>query len=150
MNWTDLFDENEWHKELRNLPYGKSYAVTLTLKQQIDRLKLDETYLEDTVSHFFHRVNTAVFGNAVRRYKKRLKMFGVWEKTDRYHVHLFIEKPNRLSHYQFTHLLRENWRKTKWGYETDKIEPIYDFDGWVSYMSKRRTKPNGLLASILI
>ena len=150
MSYTELLNDPNWYKRFSDLPYGQTYAVSLTLKQRIGDLKLDEVYLEDTVSHFFYKMNTAVYGNAVKRFKKRLMMFGCWERTDRYHVHLAIERPERLSHYEFTDLVRTNWRSTRWGYETDKIEAVYDFGGWVGYMQKRRTKPNGLLASLLI
>ncbi|CAM5275533.1 hypothetical protein TMEC50S_00061 [Thauera mechernichensis] len=61
---------------------------------------------------------------------------------------MMLEKPDRMNLERFQETIKHCWTKTKFGYEHMVIKPAYDQDGWLGYMLKNRTKPDGLHDSI--
>jgi hypothetical protein len=75
---SSLFDVRHW---------GPFCDVTLTLKQarQADNgagVKIDEYQCKRAFRLFMNRLNHAVYGNAVRRHNKRLRVLPVLEKGE--------------------------------------------------------------------
>lgn len=94
-----------------------------------------------TFRHFMKRLNGAVYGNAVRRYRKQLRVIAVLEKGlhGRWHYHAAIEPPFHISLEDFEKLVHECWRKTHWGYDRVLVRDNAD-QGWIIYMLKPRQK----------
>src|ERR1700746_1955178 len=107
-----LFDISHW---------GPFCDVTLTLKQarQADHgawIKVDEHQCKRAFQVFINRLNQAVYGNAVRRHNKRLRVLPVLEKGEvrsrslrpsergnsgRWHIHCALELPSHLDAEKF-------------------------------------------------
>jgi hypothetical protein len=70
---------------------------------------MDETQARSYFRHFTNMLNRAVFGNATRRYGKRLRLIAVLEKelNGPWHYHAAIEPPPHLSADQFESLVRD-------------------------------------------
>ena len=121
--------------------------VTLTEKQSFNGFKIDEINSGRNFRHFKNVLNTKLFGMGYRRFGKEIQMLVVREggSDKRYHLHLIIEKPDRLTSEEFCYLLRKIWRSTNFGYEEVHIEhpssPERE-DGWLGYILKRRSKVN--------
>jgi hypothetical protein len=132
-------------------------AVTLTFKQAIKPeesagaafIKLDRERAEKNVRHFLNKLNQNVLGKRFRRFKKRLISVPVYEKGEdkRFHAHLVLEKPPEITLEAFIDLVDECWQSTDFGYKDMDIQTIVD-SGWISYMLKNRTKPEGVLEAI--
>lgn len=143
---------------LRSRSIPNPLAVTLTLKQNLTvmtnrgsyTIPLNRDNLERTVRHFLNKLNRSTFGKSSQRYGKRLSVVPVIEygPDTRWHVHMMLEKPDRMNLERFQETIKHCWTKTKFGYEHMVIEPAYDQDGWLGYMLKNRTKPDGLHDSI--
>lgn len=142
--------------EGRRVPHA--IAVTLTLKQkvQIDDFRgrfeqrLDRINVSENTRHFMNRLNQRVFGKGYLRYGNRLSVIPVIEGNSfiRLHIHMTIEKPNHLSLRQFEILVTECWSKTRFGYNNIKIKPIHDYEGWINYKLKNKSKGEGLQSSV--
>lgn len=148
-DYLDFFDN-------RRVP--NAIAVTLTLKQRIESndykgrfgANLDLIKVSENTRQFMNRLNKRVFGNGFVRYGKRLSVIPVNEGDEsiRHHVHMTLERPDRLSLIEFEKLVSECWSKTKFGYNNIQINPIDDYVGWVSYTLKIKTKGEGLQSSV--
>lgn len=122
------------------------FDLTLTLKQgrRADNghwVSLDEIGCRNAFWHFKDFLNRAAFGNATRRYGKRLRMVPVLEKSigGRWHYHVAIEPPPHLDGVEFKTLIHKCWAKTDWGYREVKIRDNAD-SGWIKYMLKPSQK----------
>ena len=116
-------------------------AVTLTMKQRVNSLDLDQIECSRNFRHFSNRLNKAIFGNAFTRYGNRLRMIPVLEKShsQRYHFHSVIDRVNRISRDQFKDIVTDCWERTLWGYR--EIDFQYDISkGWIDYMTKPSQK----------
>jgi hypothetical protein len=132
-------------------------AVTLTFKQAIPAkdsaglffTKLDREKAEQNVRHFLNKLNQKVLGKRFRRFKKRLISVPVYEKGEdkRFHAHLVLEKPPEITLEAFIDLVDECWQSTDFGYKNIDIQTVVD-SGWIAYMLKNRTKPEGVLEAI--
>jgi len=119
--------------------------VTLTAKQFIGAFRLDTFSLSRNIRYFTNILNRKVFGNAFKRFGKKLSMLFVNEESavDRLHIHGIIERPSRLSFDAFKRLIEECWKKTLFGYEHTHIINPTTFEevvGWKSYIMKKRSK----------
>ena len=133
-------------------------AVTLTLKQAY-RVQTDYgsfVHRPDLIEYqknnryFFNSLNKKVFGKGFTRYKKRLAVFPVFEgsKDIRTHLHLTLERPSRIMPREFADLIRDCWIKTNLGYRNIDIQEINNYDAWINYMLKNRTKSIDLLSCV--
>jgi hypothetical protein len=159
---SNLFDTSGW---------GSFCGVTLTLRQarQLDGgawLRIDEYQCRQAFRHFINLLNRAVYGSAVRRHGKRLRVLPVLEKGEmravalrswerggcgRWHVHCAIELPSHVDAITLEDLIRACWTKVEWGYGQILVRDSADA-GWVSYMLKRTQKSqfDGLLDCVII
>jgi hypothetical protein len=134
---TNIFDTRHWRSIC---------DVTLTLKQarQSDDLswvRIDETECRRAFRHFTKLLDRTVYGNAVRRYGKRLRVISVLEKSadGRWHIHAAIEPPRHIKPFDFRVLIHECWRKVDWAHKEMKVG-VYRDAGWIDYMLKPKQK----------
>jgi len=119
--------------------------VTLTQKQWVKGNHVDDISSEQNFRHFRNKLNTKVFGNGYRRFKKQLQMLVIREDSPyhRHHLHCVIEHPERYSFEEFSTLIKKVWSSTKFGYEQIHIEKPSSHereDGWLSYIMKDYSK----------
>tara|TARA_R110002153_G_scaffold56073_1_gene155183 strand:+ start:5483 stop:6001 length:519 start_codon:yes stop_codon:yes gene_type:complete len=140
--------------------------VTFTLKQMIqvynefgsERVWGDRETYETNFTHFSNRLNKKAYGNASKRFKKRLKILAIMEGGIggiRYHYHGVIQTPPHLlnsSLNEKTKFINDSWKETLWGYRITDIKypnkEVGDVDGWINYISKSRSKQNDLNTSV--
>ena len=133
-------------------------ALTLTLKQKIetDHIKgkfdfyLDDKRASENVRYFLNRMNQSVYGNSYRRFGKRLSVIPIIEGNTyiRTHIHMILERPDRINMIEYQKLIRKCWQNTSFGHQNIMIKYIYDYEGWVKYLLKNKTKDKGLPSSI--
>jgi len=119
--------------------------LTLTQKQFAEGQKLDELASVQNFKHFSNLLNRRIFGNAFKRFGRKLSMFvisetGAWQ---RHHLHVVIECPQHLTVEEFIALVLACWLSTRFGYHEHHFEVPADRqrrDGWITYCLKKRTK----------
>jgi hypothetical protein len=135
---SSLFDTSKW---------SSIWDLTLTLKQArktddgLRWVRNDEYQCRDAFHHFMNLLNRAVYGNAVRRGGKQLRVLPILEKEEdgRRHYHAAIEPPTHIEPTRFVAFIRECWSKVDWGYREIMVRPNAD-RGWIGYMLKHRQK----------
>jgi hypothetical protein len=127
-----IFSTSHWHSIV---------ALTLTYKQA-QRFKfgtwvaLDDIQIKKTFRHFLHSLNRAIYKNAYRYHRKRLRVIPVLEKSaERWHIHASIELPPHISPDDFEKLVRQCWKATDWGYTETDVKFNAD-KGWTDYTLK--------------
>ena len=129
-NWLDRGDWSDW------------FAVTLTMRQTIvsdsgEKVFIDADQAGRNLRHFLNKLNVKTYGNAFKRYNKRLEVIPTYEYADgkHLHYHLVIKKPQRLTDRRFDSLIRTNWISTDWGLWSIDIKRVSD-SGWLEYVTK--------------
>jgi hypothetical protein len=139
-----LFDTSDW---------SSIWDLTLTLKQALKHPErretkyrpiwypIDEYQCRSAFRHFMNLLNRAVYGNAVRRNGKQLRVLPILEKEEhgRWHFHAAIEPPPHMEPDQFKTVIRRCWSKVDWAYQMTMVRPNAD-RGWINYMLKNRQK----------
>ena len=112
-------------------------GLTLTLKQMVDGVRLDEIISSQNLRHFLNLLNKSIFGNRFKRFGKRIETVPVLEKseTDRFHFHICIKKPDEEKNLRFEQRIRNCWLKTSWGYNELHVHRKID-NGWIDYITK--------------
>jgi len=161
---SSLFETSKW---------GSFCDVTLTLKQARKSddgtwIKIDEYQCRRAFRHFMNLLNRAVYGNAVRRHNKRIRVVCVLEKEGfvrdprettvfhrgkwmsalpvkeyrrrgRWHFHCAIELPVHVDTIRFEQLIYTCWAKVHWGLCRILVRDGTN-EGWIDYMLKLRQK----------
>jgi hypothetical protein len=98
-----LLNINDWHSP---------QPLTLTLRQarKADNgrwIKLDVYECKKAFGVFTHHLDRAVYGNAARRFNRRVRVIPILERSDteRWHFHGAIERPRHLNAIQFYRLI---------------------------------------------
>lgn len=133
-------------------------AVTLSLKQGYTVYTDSGSFIrhpdlieyQSNNRHFLNVLNTKVFRKRFTRYKKRLAVFPVFEgsSTVRTHLHLTLERPSCYTLSDFANLISDCWIKTNLGYKNIDVREIDNYDAWINYMMKSRSKNVDLLSSV--
>lgn len=128
----DFVSKHDWNDPI---------ALTLTEKQADCCKLIDHIQSAQNTRLFINRLNYSIYGNAYRRFGKRIPCFVVMEgdSVHRHHLHLLIDKPQRFSLEQFTEVVRDSWSKTPFGHNEIDAKPVRD-QGWLRYILKRRSK----------
>ncbi|MFA8442242.1 hypothetical protein [Yoonia sp.] len=110
----------------------------MTMKQREGASNLDPIEASKNLRHFLNRLNTLAFGNAFRRYGKRVEVVAVQEVSigGRLHYHLAMKNPFETLEECEAAICR-CWAKTRWGYDEVDVRPIFS-SGWISYITKER------------
>jgi hypothetical protein len=117
-------------------------------------VKIDEQQCRRAFRHFMKLLNLAVYGNAVKRHGKRLRVLPVLEKGEvrarsisksqrgtsgRWHYHCGIELPQHIDAVAFEKLIVDCWSKVHWAHSRIVVRGETD-EGWIDYMLKPRQK----------
>jgi len=132
-NITKKFTKSILHYDVVNL--------TITLKQTLNGIPLDKISMEQNLKHFLNILNSNVFGNGFKRYGKRLKILtkSEYSENNRLHLHLILEKPQRLEYMKFNYLIFRSITKTDYFYNQFHIEQPTSHKrkvGWFNYIMK--------------
>ncbi len=129
--------ERELRNELSNwvssrLSCDKAFVfATLTMKQGIKHPngfweRLDEIKADQNAEWFCRALNKRVFGNRYRRGEEKLEIFDGGHAPDgdcqRFHRHMAIELPQRLTLFGFGSLISRLWRASKFGYRIMDVQ----------------------------
>jgi len=129
--------------------YAKSFditncfAVTLTMKQRVNNKSLDNISSSQNLRHFLNVLNKKCFGNAYKRFNKRLRVLPSLERSSdgRWHYHLILENPYLDNPSKFERMVEFAWFKTDYGYR--KIDIQYKANkGWGDYITKFNHRDN--------
>lgn len=136
---------NSFLEFCQNRHWNSPHAVTLTHRQvRFDnggRVGLTQLLAQQNLRHFLN-----VLHMRLRRYglgrRTRLSCVPIFEGGDvvRKHIHLMLDKPAGIDEIEYAALIQLEWSRTTWGYEHTQVDPCYDSDGWLGYISKLRTK----------
>lgn len=112
-------------------------AVTLTMKQSVRHQKLDKYLATKNMRYFLSNLNRSIFGNATKRFGKKLEIIAVQETSNwqRLHYHLVIKIPDRVSSIELSDLILQHWKSTDFAYYENDIKPCHS-SGWINYMMK--------------
>ena len=112
-------------------------AVTLTMKQKVETEWLDLYNSKKNFRHFMNRMNERVYGNAFKRFQKRIGVIPVIEfsQNNRLHYHLIMECPERVSEVLLPHMVGSCWGMTKFGHHQVDIQKTYS-SKWIDYITK--------------
>lgn len=133
-------------------------AVTPTMKQRIETtncrgrygFNLDLISASQNTKYFLNRLNQSAISKKFGRFGNGLCVIPVTEGNSviRLHTHMVLERPEHRSFDEFEILIAKSWSKTNFGYNDIKIKPIDDYDGWMNYLFKNKSKGEGLQSSV--
>ena len=116
--------------------YEDLVGVDLTMKQMADGKKLDSSRASENFRHYLNILNKKVYGNASKRFGKRLFVIPVIEvKNHRYHYHTIFKLPKWMGREEFCELAITCWQKTYFGYREFYFKPIIN-ERLVRYITK--------------
>lgn len=120
-------------------------GVSLTLKQSIGGVHLDEIRASQNLRHFLNRLNSSVYGKRFKRFGQKLNVVPVLERssTHRLHYHLILQNPYPETPALFTKLIETEWAKTRFGYVQSHVDEQIDH-GWTDYITKFKTASDGI------
>ena len=113
------------------------FGVTLTMKQRMNNKSLDGISSSQNLRHFLNVLNKKCFGNAYKRFDKRLKVFPSLERSSdgRWHFHLILENPYPNNPMKFERMIEFTWFKTSYGYRHIDVRHRIN-NGWGDYITK--------------
>lgn len=136
----------EWLPDFQN-----PYALTLTysdvglsdaqreLPKRIGSNREEKwlTLLKSHLGKYLHRINSAIYKNAYKRYGKRIGCVPVLEGTGsryRHHFHAYVDRPAFIEEHQFQALVEGHWLH-------GQIDLQKDIEGfWTKYITKLKSK----------
>ena len=126
---------SEWKNWIETANIKNPFAVTLTMRQNLNGEKLDRIKAQRNMKHFLNLINKRFFGNAHRRYGKKVSVFPILEisYSQRLHYHLIMENPDIDRDEEFKRIVLSEWLKTDFGYKESAIKKVYS-SGWKNYM----------------
>ncbi len=113
------------------------FGVTLTMKQRVSNKSLDNITSSQNLRHFLNVLNKKCFGNAYKRFNKRLRVLPSLERSSdgRWHYHLTLENPCPSNPIKFERMIESTWFKTSYGYRRIDIKHSIN-KGWGDYITK--------------
>ena len=141
--------------QLSKFPVEQTLCVTLTFKTYCYQTGqyIDEYRAVQNMKHFMNKLNCKYYGNAFRRYNKRLNVIAALDKSldDRLHYHTAIKIPDRDLQCQNTSgrdrrqvmmlMIGNIWRATDFGNLHVHFQDAFDVGSWIFYGAKtNRTK----------
>ena len=129
---------------LASIPADREFCfVTLTMKQAVN---LDNTWIpinrqsaDQNIAFFLKNLNRSIFKHAYERRGKRLIVIDASEgdgKNKRFHRHLLIEKPSKLTDEQFTSAIHCAWSKCFFSYRVVDVQRAQNKSAIVKYVTK--------------
>jgi len=122
---------------VNNFDLTNCFGVTLTMKQGVDNKSLDNINSSQNLRHFLNILNKKCFGNAFKRFDKRLRVFPSLERssTSRWHYHLVLENPFPSNPMKFERMIESAWFKTSYKHRRIDIQHKVNA-GWGDYITK--------------
>ena len=122
--------------------YNWHIAGTLTYKAGTTEIQA-----ERIMRNFWGRANQGVYGNAWRRFEKRIENVTILDtnsKGKNPHYHIIIKLPDdRFDRVEaFCSYLRQHWRDTSKGNYIFEFEAIENEEGWINYITRKITNNN--------
>jgi hypothetical protein len=153
----------EWFNDRLRAKPNQFVFLTLTAKQAVTNVdgNLAATTREDMdreVGKFLKRLDVAVYGNAAKRYGKRLRRIdashGGADTFKRLHRHLVIELPQRFEGDggldRFVELIRSTWMRSCYAMTIMDVSPTASLIASVRYLVKDGGADNLSLANIVL
>jgi hypothetical protein len=139
---------DELERLINSVKFAAPAAVTLTMKKRNGGRVADQLVASENFRHFRNRLDHLILGGAAKRHGRRLLMVAVVETNadDRLHYHCIIDRSYHCSLERFSVVVREQWRRTDFGYDQIDIQDQAN-EGWTDYILKQRQKTS-LLDSI--
>lgn len=142
-------NNRQLQKEFRNSDLYKSIeefknpvAITLTFEST----NISQDKAKANMEVFIKKLSHKVFKSAYRKHKKLVNIFPVLEGglgTDtHYHYHCIIERPSHIEYEDFEIYIAESWKATNRSNPRITIEPAYDSEGYLDYITKLCSKNN--------
>lgn len=122
------------------------HAVTLTLKT---RILVGEVWqsltpldAQQNLRHWLNVVRKRLvrLGFAKDGELQRVPIYEGREYEVRPHYHLMLDKPECIETPQYQSLIQHEWQRTRWGHQRVTVDACHDENGWLSYITKLRTK----------
>jgi hypothetical protein len=130
---------------LKGIKWENPFAITTNMTPKVWR------DVSQNFRHFMNRLNQRLLGNSFRRFGVRLRVLPIIEgcETSNPHYHCIIDNPFPDRDTEFTNAIKEAWWKTELGRtgRTNILVKRMEDDGWLRYMTKRRSKKS-LLDSV--
>ena len=122
---------------VENFDPTNCFGVTLTMKQRVDNKSLDNISSSRNLRHFLNVLNKKCFGNAFKRFDKRLRVFPSLERssTGLWHYHLVLENPFPSNPMKFERMIKSAWFKTSYKHRHIDIKHKVNA-GWGDYITK--------------
>lgn len=153
----------EWINSQLSSAASSYVSVTLTAKQAVMNAdgNLISTKREDMdreVGKFLRRLDAGVYGNASKRYSKKLRRIdashGGADTFQRLHRHLIIEIPQRFNNddefKQFAELIQTAWTKSPYAREIIDVSRTDNLYASVRYLIKDGGADNLSLTNIVL
>lgn len=102
-------------------------------------VRVNEDIARKNSKIWLDRVNKRVYGNAYRRYGKKLNVVTVIEKNKdnkRLHIHALIECPDWMPKSDLIDIVDKSWDRSPWSYDERRIEEIESVRGSLEYNMK--------------
>ena len=121
----DWLDKHEW-----------DLGITLTFKHDVSEQKADRA-----IGHMWNRVDRALYGNAAKRYGKRVERVNVFENNyckNNLHCHIGAKVPaNRtIDATGLRDFIAKTWKQVGCAGYINDFQFIYNSKGWTEYITK--------------
>jgi hypothetical protein len=141
MRWEDRKLRQATREYLHSFQFNDPCAVTVTMKQRVGSITLDEIACPVNFRHFSNRLNKAILRNSYTRYGNLIPIIPALERShsQRYHYHTVIDRTAHVTRDKFKDIVADCWDRTYWGYR----EIHFQFDmtpEWIDYITKSATK----------
>jgi len=132
--------KEQTRKWLQTEDYKRCVGVTLTMKQRVNNVPIDDIRSYRNFRHFMNLLNKEVLGKKFTRFRNRIRVIPVLERSisHRYHYHTIFELPINVEEDEFISTLNDCWSKTEWGHEHCHHHSVID-EGWLGYITKTKT-----------
>ncbi len=135
MNTKDI--TRQWIKA-----YDWHIAGTITYKKGTS-----EAQAERIMRNFWGRANQSIYGNAWRRFDRRIENITILDKNaqgDNPHYHMIIKTPaDRFNNTnEFCEYLGEQWRKVCKANYIYEFEALDNEEGWINYITRKLDEGN--------
>ena len=136
--------KSEIRKYLPTWDETETLCITLTMKQYLCGAyrgemneRLDQMKASQNLRCFLNRLARSCYGNAARRYGKKIEVIPSLERSrdGRLHYHLTIRNPG-IHPLRFRIKIKECWMKTRWSDPSIDIQNAWDVAGWNNYLTK--------------
>jgi len=124
----------------KDFDISNCFGVSLSLEQYANNKSIDNISSSQNLKHFLNVLNNRCFGNAFKRFNKKLRVISVLErsKVGRWHYHLTLQNPFPDDPYKFESMINHAWHNTNYGDKRVHFHRNIN-EGWNDYITKFNT-----------